>query len=66
MIGYIDIGALQHKDGGGDAANTGYIDIGALQHDEAGGTTTNATRKSRLFEGFKVRFVSGRIILHQK
>ena len=32
--GYRDIGALQHKDGGGDAADTGYADIGALQHEE--------------------------------
>ncbi len=32
MIGYPDIGALQHKDGGGDAVNTGYPDVGALQH----------------------------------
>ena len=35
--GYVDIGAFQHKDGGGDAAKTGYVDIGALQHEDAEG-----------------------------
>jgi len=31
MIGYLDIGALQHRNGP-QSANTGYLDIGALQH----------------------------------
>ena len=32
MQGYLDIGALQHPDGGSPSANTGYLDLGALQH----------------------------------
>jgi hypothetical protein len=31
-IGYLDIGALQHKDSGSPTSETGYLDIGALQH----------------------------------
>ena len=36
-IGYKDIGTLQHKSTGGDAAKTGYVSIGVYQEQDAAG-----------------------------
>jgi hypothetical protein len=41
-IGYLDIGALQHKDSGSPGVNTGYPDIGAVQHETAAVATFKA------------------------
>jgi hypothetical protein len=34
-ISYVDIGALQRKEGGSPTAGTSYVDIGAAQRQEA-------------------------------
>ncbi len=35
-ISYVDMGAIQRKEGGGDASSTSYLDIGAVQRQETG------------------------------
>jgi hypothetical protein len=37
--GYLDIGAVQRKEGGSGTSHVGYLDIGAVQREEASGNT---------------------------
>jgi len=37
---YLDIGAKQRQEGGGDSATRGYLDIGAVQREEAAPVTS--------------------------
>ncbi len=37
---YVDIGALQRKEGGSGTSKTSYVDIGALQREEPAAATS--------------------------
>lgn len=51
LIGYLDIGPKQRKEGGGDLASTGYLDIGPVQRQESANTAITPSVGSLILTG---------------
>lgn len=50
----------------GTPANSGRIHIGLIANRNAAAASASPTRKMRLFEGFRIKLISGRLIIQQR